>query len=175
MTCLRLFLFFTRLSAVTFGGGMVLLSMAREQLRGREDLPEATLEGIVQLAGAMPGPIACSTAYLVGHHYRGFAGAASAVTGVVVPPFLTILAAGGWVLRHQGDPALGAFFSGVLCASAALVARVVWDACRSSLPGGWRGPVAFALVLLLALGLRAHPLAALLGGVAVGLLPRGRA
>ena len=56
MTCLRLFLFFTRLSAVTFGGGMVLLSMAREQLRGREDLPEATLEGIVQLTGA-PVPL----------------------------------------------------------------------------------------------------------------------
>ena len=172
MTCLRLFLFFLRLSALTFGGGMVLLGMAREQLRGREDLSPEELDRIVQLAGALPGPIAGSTAYLVGHHYRGFPGALCAVVGVVAPPFLTILAAGGWVLHHRGDPTLEAFFAGVLCASAALVGKVVWDTGRTALPGGWERPAAFALVLALSLGLGWHPLAALLAGVGVGLLPR---
>ncbi len=168
MNPFELFMMFLKISSVTFGGGIAILAMARTELRKRA-FPEEEMADLAALATAMPGPIATSTAWLVGRRYAGFRGAAAAVTGVVLPPFVAILALAGWVLRHQDSTALTSFFRGVLCAVAALIAMLVWQEIRRTLigKGRWVNWIPYALVVGLILAFGLHPLAAMACGVAL--------
>jgi chromate transporter len=83
----------------------------------------------------------------------------------------------GFVLAHRDSPLLSAFFKGVLCAVAALVAALVWTHLRRSLlRKGFRiNILPYALVVALILWAGLHPLVAMACGVAFRfVLPEGK-
>ena len=166
-----LFVLFFRISAVTLGGGIAILAMARTELE-RRGLPEEDLEEIATLSTSMPGPIATSSAWLAGRKVAGIRGAIAAVAGVLIPPFSAILLLSGFVLAHQDSPRMAAFFKGVLCAVAALVANLVWGEIRRSLTvrGRRLNILPYGLVVGLILFLGLHPLIAMACGVALKLV-----
>jgi chromate transporter len=171
MNPVALFVMFFRISAVTFGGGIAILAMARTELQKR-GVPEEDMAEIAALATSMPGPIATSSAWLAGRKIAGLRGALASVAGVLVPPFSAILLLSGFVLAHKDSAALAAFFKGVLCAVAALVATLVWSEIRRSLlPKGRRSNVLpYALVIGLILWAGLHPLIAMVCGVGLRLV-----
>ena len=175
MTPLEVFRVFFRISAVTFGGGIAILAMAKSELQKR-GFPDEEMAEVAALATSMPGPIATSTAWLAGRKIAGIPGAFAGVAGILLPPFTAILLLSGLVLAHRDSEWLSAFFTGVLCAVAALVATLVWGELRRTFPGkgSWINLLPYALVIGLILGAGLHPLAAMACGVGLRLLlPEG--
>lgn len=175
MNPLALFLMFFKISAVTFGGGIAILAMAKTELQKR-GFPDEDMAEIAALATAMPGPIATSSAWLAGRKIAGIRGALASVAGILVPPFFAILLLSGFVMAHRDSVSLASFFKGVLCAVAALVATLVWGEIRRSLvgKGRWINLLPYALVIGLILWAGLHPLLAMACGVGLRLLlPEG--
>lgn len=174
LTPLQLFCTFFKISAVTFGGGIAILAMAKTELT-RRGFPEEEMGEVAALATSMPGPIATSTAWLAGRKIAGLSGAVASVAGVLLPPFSAILLLSGIVLAHRDSAALSAFFKGVLCAVSALVATLVFGEIRRTFTGkaGWINLLPYVLVIGLILVARLHPLAAMACGVGLRLVLPG--
>lgn len=158
------FLFFLKISSVTFGGGIAILGMVRLEMRQRGVLSDDEVEEVCNFAVVMPGPIAVSAAYMLGRRLAGIRGALCGILGAALPPFLIILLLSPFFLRHFNDPFVKKFFAGVLAAVAAMiVAMVVRDVRRTLLfwPPNF---VAYAAVIAMIVWLGMHPLLALLAG-----------
>ena len=149
MTILQLFFFFFRISAVTFGGGIVILGMVKLGTADRKDISDAEFSDILSLAASVPGPLAVSVAWLLGRHYRGLKGSMAAVAGAVLPPFLIILILSPIILKYSGTPEVQGFFKGVLAGTGAIITMAVFDKVRSTMSCGWWNIVPFATVIAL--------------------------
>lgn len=159
MSLLELFLFFSRISAVTFGGGIVILGMVQLEQDKRRDIDPEVFADMVSLAASMPGPIAVSIAWLMGRHYRGLAGSIAAVAGAITPPFLIILFLSPFILKYSELPAVRGFFRGVLAGTSAIIVLVIFDNVRNALLGKWWNVVPYLLVISMIGVFKLHPLA----------------
>ena len=91
MICLKLFLTFLKIGAVSFGGGYGMLSMMREEVLAHGWLTDDALLNFIAVAESTPGPIAINMATFIGSSQAGVLGALCATLGVVLPSFLIIL------------------------------------------------------------------------------------
>ena len=93
LTILKLFWFAFYISAVSFGGGFVSISLTRETfVKKLKWISEEDIMDINSLAQASPGAIAINTTMLVGYKISGFLGAVATVIGSVIPPMVIISA-----------------------------------------------------------------------------------
>ena len=167
MSLWELFVFFFRISAVTFGGGIVILGMVQLEQDKRGDIDPEVFADMVSLAASMPGPIAVSISWLMGRHYKGFAGSLAAVAGAVLPPFLIILLLSPFIIKYSDVPAVAGFFRGVLAGTSAIILLVIIDNVKGALLGKWWNLVPYLLVIS-AIGLfHVHPFVALAGVLAL--------
>lgn len=149
MTIFELFLFFFRISAVTFGGGIVILGMVKLEIADRNDISNDEFSDMISLAASVPGPLAISIAWLLGRHYRGIKGSLAAVAGAVLPPFTIVLLLSPIILKYSGTAEVQGFFKGVLAGTGAIITMVVFDNAKSTLSCGLWNIVPFALVIAL--------------------------
>ncbi|MDO4988695.1 MAG: chromate transporter [Synergistes sp.] len=147
MSLAELFWFFFRISAVTFGGGIVILGMVQLEQERRGGISKEVFNDMTSIAASMPGPIAVSIAWLMGRHYRGLAGSIAAVIGAVLPPFLIILFFSPFILRYSHLPAVSGFFKGVLAGTSAIIVPVIFDNVKSTLTDKIWNWVPYILVL----------------------------
>lgn len=174
MTLTELFLFFFRISAVTFGGGIVILGMVQLEQEKRGDIDPEEFADMVSLAASMPGPIAVSISWLLGRHYKGLAGSVTAVLGAILPPFMIVLLLSPIILKYSGVPAVQGFFRGVLAGTGAIISTVVFDNVKTTLSAGWWNLVPFALVVAMIGVFKIHPLIAMSLVIAVQILRERR-
>lgn len=88
---LQLFLSTLYLSAFTFGGGYVIVSLLKQKFVNKLHwINDAEMLDLVAIAQSAPGPIAVNGAIAVGYRLAGLAGALVAVLGAVIPPFVII-------------------------------------------------------------------------------------
>lgn len=167
MTLWQLFFFFFRTSAITFGGGIVILGMVKLQVEKRKDISPEELEDMVSLAGSVPGPIAVSISWLFGRRQRGLAGAAVSVAGAILPPFLIVLFLSPFVLEYSDIPAVQGFFKGVLCGTSALISITIFSHVKGTVTASLWNIVPCAAVIVMIGLFHIHPFAALL--LAMGL------
>ena len=79
------------ISAFTFGGGFVIVTlMKRKFVDELRWLDESEMLDMTALAQSSPGAIAVNAAILVGWKTAGFAGMLSAVLGTVLPPVVIL-------------------------------------------------------------------------------------
>ena len=174
----KIFLTMLKLSACTFGGGYVILSLMRREFVEKEGaLSAETLSELTAIAQAAPGPLAVNAAFLVGRKLGGRLGALCATLGAVLPPLIILsLASVGYEALKELAP-VSSMLRFLRCAVAAIVLDVCWGMAK----GQGRDP--FALVLsgagLAALLLGLNPALLILAGALLGagrglLLPRLR-
>ncbi len=90
---MELFLAFSRIGALTFGGGYAMLSLLDyECVVKRNWLTEDELMEITVIAESTPGPIAINCATYTGYKLAGMGGAVSATVGMVFPSFVLLFA-----------------------------------------------------------------------------------
>ena len=86
---LKLFISTFKLSACTFGGGFVIISLMRR--RFVEELgwiDEQEMLDLTAIAQSSPGAIAVNASILVGYHVAGIPGALLSVLGTILPPLI---------------------------------------------------------------------------------------
>ena len=90
---LKIFLTFFKIGAFTFGGGYAMIPLIqKEAVEKHHWVTDEDILDIVAIAESTPGPIAINAATFVGYQTRGYAGAAVATLGVVLPSFVTSFA-----------------------------------------------------------------------------------
>ena len=89
----KLFFSTLYLSARTFGGGYVIVTLMKKQFVDELHwIDEEEMLDLVAIAQSSPGAIAVNGAIVVGYKLAGIAGVLTAVLGTVIPPFLIIAA-----------------------------------------------------------------------------------
>ena len=128
-----LFVFFTKVGAVLFGSGYVLLAFLRADLVNRWGwISEAQLLDATAVGQVTPGPV-FSTATFIGYILAGPMGALAGTVGIFLPAFFFVAISGPLVPRLRRSPVAGSFLDGVNVASLALMAVVTWQLGRAAL------------------------------------------
>ena len=119
---LTLFLSFLKIGAFTFGGGYAMIPIIqREVIDRRKWIAGSDFLDLLTVAQSAPGPISLNTAVFVGYKIGGYAGAAAAVLGVVLPSFVIILLIAMFFSGIRNNPFVDAAFRGMRPAVVALI------------------------------------------------------
>ena len=92
LSALRLFLVFSKIALTGFGGVMPFAYRALvEQYRW---LSAEEFARYLALSQVLPGPTICNVALMIGKRYAGITGALAAMAGLIIAPFLLVIALG---------------------------------------------------------------------------------
>ena len=114
------------LSAFTFGGGYVIVSLMKKKFVDEYHwIEEEEMLDLVAIAQSAPGAIAVNGAIVIGYKLAGIAGILTAIAGTVIPPFLiiSILSAGYQAFRSNQIIS----FEGMQAGVGAVIASVTYD------------------------------------------------
>ena len=121
-----LFLTMLTISAFTFGGGFVIVSLMKKKLVNELNwLTEEEMLDMTALAQSAPGPIAVNAAILVGRRIAGVPGMLAAVLGTLSPPVIIIGALTRIYADFRDNEWVRAVMSGMNCGVAAVLTDVV--------------------------------------------------
>ena len=123
---LTLFTSTLKLSACTFGGGVVIIPLMRkkfvEQLHW---IDEREMLDLVAIAQSSPGAIAVNASILVGYHVAGISGALIAAVGTVLPPLAIISIISLFYKAFRDNEVVNLIMKGMLAGVAAVICDVV--------------------------------------------------
>jgi len=125
---LQLFFSMLYISAFTFGGGFVIVSLMKKKFVDELGwIDEKEMLDMAALAQASPGAIAVNASILVGRKVGGRAGAAVAVMGTIIPPMVIIIAISFCYKAFSANPYVAATLKGMQAGVAAVIFDVVCD------------------------------------------------
>lgn len=143
---LTLFLTTLKISAFTFGGGFVIVSlMKKEFVEKRKWLTEQEMLNYTAIAQTSPGAVAINTSLLVGHHIGGFLGAVVTVMAAALPPLVIISIISLFYAFVKENLIVGYILMGMQAGVAAVLCDVVMGLSASV----WKESKVFALVTML--------------------------
>ena len=116
------------LSAFTFGGGYVIVSLMKKKFVDEYHwIEEEEMLDLVAIAQSAPGAIAVNGAIVVGYKLAGLAGVLTAIFGTVLPPFLIISAISVFYQMFRDNFIIRELLDGMQAGVGAVIASVVWD------------------------------------------------
>ena len=166
----QIFVSFTKVGAMLFGGGYAMLPLLeREVVVRRRWCRFEEMVDYYAMAQLVPGVIAVNTSMLIGHRLRGFWGTVAATLGVVAVPFFVILAYAVAIDRLAGLKLLEDAMAGLRPAVAGMmlgVALTMFNRSRQTR----LGLVVSLLVTFLVLVCGVSAVGVILAGVAAGVI-----
>lgn len=173
-------MFYTMLyiSAFTFGGGFVIVSLMKKKYVDQYGwLSEEEMLDLTAMAQSTPGAIAVNASILTGYRLERFWGILVSVIATVIPPLttLTLLSFGYDLFRDQ--PIVRAVLGGMQAGVAAVICDVVVDLSGKVIKGKNLLPIllmptAFVLVFFLKVNVILLILGAALLGVLLSFVAR---
>lgn len=125
-TLLKLFLSTLYISAFTFGGGFVIITlMKRKYIDELHWIDEQEMLDLTALAQSSPGAIAVNAAILVGWRVAGVAGIAVAVIGTILPPMIILSAISFFYAAFASNRYVALVLKGMQIGVAAVILDVV--------------------------------------------------
>ncbi len=122
----RLFLNTLTLSAFTFGGGYVIITLMKKRFIDQEHwLNENDMLDLTAIAQSAPGAIAVNASILVGYRLAGWRGAAVALMGTILPPLVILSLAALVYTQLITNPWVVWILKGMQIGVAAVIADVV--------------------------------------------------
>jgi chromate transporter len=168
----RLTLFFLKIGAFTFGGGMAMIPFIHQELvEGLHWLSPEEFSEAIALGQITPGPVAISATF-IGFKLAGLPGAVAATIAVFLPSFLMTVWASQQLERLRSNRALHAAVQGIaLCVVGMLLAAGL-DLARTTFTGGrvLQGLLVATIALLLSLYSPLRAVFIVLGAGIVGYL-----
>jgi chromate transporter len=114
------------ISAFTFGGGFVIVSLMKKKFVDTLHwLTEEEMLDMTALSQSAPGPIAVNAAILVGRRIAGVRGMLFAVTGTLIPPIVIIGIISLIYAQFASNEWVKAALTGMSCGVAAVITDVV--------------------------------------------------
>ena len=145
----KLAIVFTRLGAVSFGGGMAMVPILDHQVVGSLGwLTPREFTDAVTLGQITPGPIAI-TATFVGYRVAGLAGCIVATAGTFVPPFLATVAVARSLDAFRRSPWIVAALRALTPVVVGVAGAAAISMGRASIHGFAEAAVAIGCLLLL--------------------------
>ena len=123
-------MFYTKLyiSAFTFGGGFVIVSLMKKKYVDEYGwLTEEEMLDLTALAQSSPGAIAVNAAILTGYRMEGILGVIASVLGTVIPPVTTLSIISLCYGIFRDSPLVQAVLKGMQAGVAAVICDVVLD------------------------------------------------
>ena len=124
----KLFLSTLYLSAFTFGGGYVIVTLLKNRFVDELHwIDEEEMLDMTAIAQSSPGPIAVNGAIIVGYKLAGIAGVVCAVLGAVIPPVVILTVISMFYDAFRNNFVVQALLSGMKAGVCAVIFSVVWD------------------------------------------------
>lgn len=124
----KLFLSTLYLSAFTFGGGYVIVSLMKQKFVDELHwIEEDEMLDLIAIAQSAPGAIAVNGAIVVGYKLAGILGALTAITATIIPPFLVITVISYFYELFRENFLVSKILAGMQAGVGAIIASVVWD------------------------------------------------
>lgn len=124
----KLFFSTLYLSAFTFGGGYVIVTLMKKKFVDELHwIDEDEMLNLVAIAQSAPGAIAVNGAIVVGYKLAGIVGAMVAIFATVLPPFLIITAISYCYALFRDNVIVSRVMAGMQVGVGAVIASVVWD------------------------------------------------
>lgn len=172
--CWTLFLGMLYISAFTFGGGFVIVSLMKKRFVDELAwLDEEEMLDMTAIAQTAPGPIAVNAAILVGRRVAGAAGLAAAVLGTILPPMVILSLISLAYNAFASNEWVRAVLRGMQAGAAAVVADVAISLGQKTAKG--RDPLAIGLMLAAFLAVYVGRVNVVLVILVTGLIGAGRA
>lgn len=124
----KLFFSTLYLSAFTFGGGYVIVTLMKKKFVDELHwIDEDEMLNLVAIAQSAPGAIAVNGAIVVGYKLAGILGALVAILATIIPPFSIITAISYCYTLIRDNVIVSRVMSGMQVGVGAVIASVVWD------------------------------------------------
>lgn len=127
-----LFLSTLTISAFTFGGGYVIVSLLKKKFVDELHWLKADeMLDLAAIAQSSPGAVAVNAAILVGYRTLGLPGMAIAVLGTIIPPFVIISLISLCYTAFRTNPIVATVLKGMQSGVAAVIADVTVNLSRN--------------------------------------------
>lgn len=114
------------LSAFTFGGGYVIVTLMKKKfVDNLKWIEEEEMLNLVALSQSAPGVIAINCSILVGYRMAGIPGSIVAVFGTVLPPLITLTVISFFYEAFKTSTVVKALLKGMQAGVAAVIVDVV--------------------------------------------------
>ena len=124
----KIFISTLYLSAFTFGGGYVIVSLMKKKFVDEYHwIEENEMLDLVAIAQSAPGAIAVNGAIVVGYKLAGIAGVMVAILGTVIPPFLILSVLSVFYQTFRSNYVVSQMLEGMQAGVGAVIASVVFD------------------------------------------------
>ena len=124
----KLFISTLYLSAFTFGGGYVIVTLMKKKFVDEYGwIREDEMLDLIAIAQSAPGAIAVNGAIVVGYKLAGMAGAVTAIIATVIPPFVIISLISVCYELFRDNFIVSQILEGMQAGVAAVIAAVVWE------------------------------------------------
>ena len=125
---LRLFIETFYLSAFTFGGGYMIVSLMKKKfVDDYHWIEENEMLDLVAIAQSSPGAIAINGAIVIGYKLAGMLGVIVAVMGTVIPPFAIIAVISVCYQIFRDNEIVSRVLEGMQAGVGAVIASVTYD------------------------------------------------
>ena len=124
----KLFVSTLYLSAFTFGGGYVIVTLMKEKFVDELHwMEEDEMLDLIAIAQSAPGAIAVNGAIVVGYKLAGLLGALVAIVATIIPPFVIITVISYFYELFRDNFIVSKLLAGIQAGVGAVIASVVWD------------------------------------------------
>ena len=123
----KLFLSTLYLSAFTFGGGYVIVTLMKTKFVNQYHwIDEEEMLDLVAIAQSCPGAIAVNGAIVVGYKLAGLTGVLCSVIATVIPPFVILTAISFCYAAFRSNLFVGWMLKGMQSGVGAVIMEVSW-------------------------------------------------
>lgn len=124
----KLFLSTLYLSAFTFCGGYVIITLMKKKfVDDYHWIEENEMLDLVAIAQSAPGPIAVNGAIVVGYKLAGLTGTLVAIIGTVIPPFVIISLISAFYHAFRDNYLVSQMLEGMQAGVGAVIASVTYE------------------------------------------------
>ncbi len=125
---IKLFVSTLYLSAFTFGGGYVIVTLMKKKFVDEYHwIEDGEMLDLVAIAQSSPGAIAVNGAIVVGYKLAGLAGAFVATIATIIPPFVIISLISVFYNAFRNNYVVSEILEGMQAGVGAVIASVVFD------------------------------------------------
>lgn len=124
----KLFISTLYLSAFTFGGGYVIITLMKKKFVDEYHwIDEEEMLDLVAIAQSAPGPIAVNGAIVIGYKLAGVPGLLVSILGTVTPPFIILSAVSFFYTAFRDNLYISMMLEGMQAGVGAVITSVVYD------------------------------------------------
>lgn len=147
----QLFISTFYLSAFTFGGGYVIISLMKEKFVNELNwIDKKEMLDLVAIAQSAPGAVAINGAIVIGYKLAGWKGILTATLATVLPPFMIISIISIFYHAFRTNILLAALLNGMQAGVAAIICSAVYDMAKGVVKENYTSVIIMILAFIAA-------------------------